>query len=363
MNRAKYIPCGTIRRRAFRSYSRGIALFLLGFVIYNLVIWHFFTEEFLTDKYQGGDLTRIGFIQGSKQPRINRDDLPRRHIEEADYRNQRIDLVTIGDSFSNGWGGGRNCYYQDYAASINNFEVLNLNIFNGIDYITTISAYCNNGYLDKIRPRYLLIGSTEKFCIERFSTRIDFDAVAIPLHHERGSKTDYKIKTPAVPIINEANFKFLINKILYRFSDHAFYGSTYVKEISRPLFSVRNDKLLLFHRQDLRRIGDANRVTIARLNDNMNKLAEKLGRKGIKLYFMPSVSKYNLYSEFIVDNRYPQSTFFEELRVLPKKYILIDTKAILLAEVRKGEKDMFHADDTHWSWKSSKKIFETVKFD
>lgn len=78
---------------------------------------------------------------------------------------------------------------------------------------------------------------------------------------------------------------------------------------------------------------------------------------------MPCVDKYNLYSNYIINNPYPRSIFFEELRKLPKRYHLIDTKAILTEEVRKGEKDVFYADDTHWSWKASKKVFETIKFE
>ena len=63
---------------------------------------------------------------------------------------------------------------------------------------------------------------------------------------------------------------------------------------------------------------------------------------------MPCVDKYNLYSDYVVNNPYPRSIFFEKLRMLPKKYFFIDTKAILAAKLCKGEKDVFYADETHW---------------
>ena len=45
---------------------------------------------------------------------------------------------------------------------------------------------------------------------------------------------------------------------------------------------------------------------------------------------------------------------------LPKDYVFINTKKILLDELERGEKDVFFKDDTHWSWKASKAIFEKV---
>jgi hypothetical protein len=51
------------------------------------------------------------------------------------------------------------------------------------------------------------------------------------------------------------------------------------------------------------------------------------------------------------------------MRKLPKRYRYIDTKAILLPELERGEKDIYFMDDSHWSPKAAKKIFETERFD
>jgi hypothetical protein len=77
---------------------------------------------------------------------------------------------------------------------------------------------------------------------------------------------------------------------------------------------------------------------------------------------MPVVDKYDLYSDDIVRNPYPKNPFFDELRKLPKRYTLIDTKAILEPMVKAGVKDVFYPDDSHWTCKASKKVFETVRF-
>ena len=90
-----------------------------------------------------------------------------------------------------------------------------------------------------------------------------------------------------------------------------------------------------------------------------------MAAKGIQLVFMPVVDKYELYRELIVAKeqvRAPRGIFFDELRKLPRRYRFIDTKAILEQELKRGELDIFYADDSHWSWKAPQKIFETERF-
>jgi hypothetical protein len=40
---------------------------------------------------------------------------------------------------------------------------------------------------------------------------------------------------------------------------------------------------------------------------------------------------------------------------------MIDTKDILARSLEKGELDLYHQDDSHWSWKASEAIFSTVR--
>jgi hypothetical protein len=75
------------------------------------------------------------------------------------------------------------------------------------------------------------------------------------------------------------------------------------------------------------------------------------------------VDKYTLYCKWLRRKKYPESPFFEMLRPLPKRYRFIDTKQILRAELERGEKDVFYADDTHASWKASQRIFTLERFD
>ena len=96
----------------------------------------------------------------------------------------------------------------------------------------------------------------------------------------------------------------------------------------------------MFQKSNLRQIKDLKKPNIINLNNN---LATILKRRNINLYFMLAFDKYNLYSKYIVNNKDGVSTF-------------IDTKAI-----DRGIKDIFYADDTHWSYKASESIVNHLK--
>jgi hypothetical protein len=98
------------------------------------------------------------------------------------------------------------------------------------------------------------------------------------------------------------------------------------------------------------------------MNDNLNFLQNILNKKGIELYFIPAPDKYNLYSNYIVNNGYPKSRLFEILRPLVKEYNFIDTKVILDKMLEDGVLDVYHVDDTHWNYIGREAIFSTINF-
>ncbi len=92
------------------------------------------------------------------------------------------------------------------------------------------------------------------------------------------------------------------------------------------------------------------------MNQNFNHLSDLLTSKKIQLFVMIAADKYDLYSEYIQNNKYPKNHFFDITQPLTKRYIFIDTKSILSNTLKK-ERDIYFADDTHWSNKASIKIF------
>lgn len=356
----------------YRKFVYGLAVALAIFVLANYIVWKKYTEVLLTGKYVGGDLARMSYLLGSKDYRRNSYDLPVKHIEMKDFRGQHIDVMTIGDSFSQGGGGGKNPFYQDYIASLNNFSVLNVYPYPTNDLVaffaplTTLQVLYTSGYLDVIKPRIVLIESVVRYCTQRYAKPFSLaktDGLEQVREYYLQPKMADVNALPKVTFINEGNIKYLFYNLLYKLSINPVKRKIIMAKLDRPLFSVRDSDRLLFYHEDVDNIKYSNAYSLKILNDNFNAMAELLAQKGIQLYFMPIVDKYDLYSDYIVNNPYPQNSFFPILRTLPKRYRFIDTKAILAEALKNGEKDLFYADDTHWSWKAARTIFEKVKFE
>ena len=348
----------------YRTWTTVLLGVLIAFLAANGLIWTLFTGQlFEFTTYYNGGLDRMGYITGSKDYRKPESTLPRKAVENADYRGGHIDLVTIGDSFLNVRDNGRDPLVQDWIASVHNLDVLNVQRLSRVNLFESVVILANSGYLDRVRPRFLLLETVERDCVLGYAPSLDLSGTR-SLSEVEGylSKVRYEFNWPRVGFINTGNFKFLYTNMLRRYSDHAFISPVYTLGLSRSLFSVKNDRLLLFFEDDLKHIPIATAGTVAAMNDHLNELADLLAGKGIRLYFMPAADKYDVYRDDIVDNPYPPSRFFELLRPLPRRYTLIDTKALLREEVARGEKDVYYADDTHWSWKGARKIAESMAF-
>jgi hypothetical protein len=352
----------------YKRFTLIIVSFVAATVLLNGLIWIFATRDILGPKATGGDLARMGYLPGYVQHRDSPEPLPLRHIEPVDYQGEAIDLLTIGDSFSNGGGGS---YYQDQLASKNGFRTLNLTNalwFPGSSSrIEALVTLLNGGYFSRVNPRYLLVQSVERL-VDQLGSDVDFDLPRSSAEMEKyiveqSLKKIAGVEPKPVSFMNTGNLKYLKNKFLYLFSPNAFKSNVFKVEMDRELFTGKYGSTLLFLRDDIRTIKKIDRDVVIRINENMNRLAERLEKIGIRLYFMPTVDKYDLYSDYIRDNNFPKNSFFDNLRPLEKNYVLIDTKNILSDALARGEKDIYLADDTHWSEKATRLIAEAVTFD
>jgi len=296
--------------------------------------------------------------------------LKKQHIKIKDWDvNQSIDVLTIGDSFSNADTQGINPFYQDYIATYNNLNVLNIprHVNYRDNFFETILSMLNNKLLDDIRPKYMIIESVERLAIDRFSNKFNFNVtIQKTTMLNDFKKMPFKINANFLNnknIFNNKNFKAFKNNLKFKFNKYGKYSGIYVAKLNQDFFTTKDKKSLLFINEDIIHIDKTTEDKIVQLNNNFNKLSQLLKKKNIKLYFMPVVDKYNLYSKFINNNPYPKSRFFELLRKLPKEYELIDTKKILRYELDRGSQDIYYADDTHWSYKASSIIFKKVNFD
>jgi hypothetical protein len=357
----------------FRSFTGGFFSFLVIFVGINALIWFGWTREITDPHRNSGDLLRIGYILGYESPHQNIDDLPRRHIRANEYKKQPVDMVTVGDSYSIGGGGGRNSHYQDYIASLQGLTVLNAPVAGnfgntgGYAPVLALSRLINSGYLDIIKPKYVLLESGERYAIQRLTSEFTLQETAT-IEEIDGSigkpHVDEKQTKNALfdfHFINDGNWKFIGNNLQYLFSDKAVGSKVIISKLNRRFFSSDRGDQLIFHKEDAKHTKYSTPAGVAEANQNLNRLAAVLKAKGITLVFMPIVNKLNLYEPYLRKQRYPRSIFFEELRKLPKEYLLIDTKEILSRALEKGELDIYHQGDSHWTWKASEAIFSSIR--
>lgn len=348
--------------KRYKRWVLGVLGALAFFIALNGFVWTAFTRDLLTDNVRSGDYTRVGYITGSSYDAKPVPFLSRKHIESADYRGGKVDVLTIGDSFSNGLGR-HGPYYQDWIASRHDFTVLNIQKLPGKHFFETLVILANSGYLDRVRPKAVILEIVEQHASEFLSQPVDMDeSMPLPEIEKEIGNIRYVNAYPPVSFINTGNLKFLLYSLLYRIRDNAFFSRIYVRRLNRPFFSVRNVDRLVFAYENFEHLSRENGETIRRMNDHLNLLAEKLRAMGITLYFMPIADKYDLYSPYLVKNPYPRSSFFETLRALDRKYVLIDTKAILGKALERGEKDIYYADDSHWSSRAIERIVDEVEF-
>lgn len=338
-----------------KKYLYIFSLLTLLFVGFNFIVWNLSTKPVF--KNGVGDLGRMSYLSKSVTSKKDGQNLKNKHTQ---YNNStEIDVLTIGDSFSNGGAGGVNKYYQDYIATIQNLKVMNVG-HSSRGFIETILILNENGILDKLNPKIIILQSAERSAITRYAKIIDWDV---------GSKNNsisfldirHKRPMPKPLFINTLNFNSLLYKLLYKYDDNAIFSKVYIVNLTKNLFSSKDKDKLLFYMDDLKNLSKSNDKSINLLNRNLNKLQKILGAKDIKLYFMPSVDKYNLYSKYIQNNQYQKSTFFETLRPLKKEYTFIDTKMILGGMLDNNITDVYYSDDTHWSFKASEEIFNQVE--
>ncbi len=360
-----------MNRLHYKKFVYILSGFLLIFLSFHAAVWFGLTSKLLDVQkpQQVGDLARLGYQLSSAHLRTKETLLPNRHIKAHEWDYSAVDIITIGDSFSSGGGGGKNPYYQDYIASSNALRVLNINnLSKEINNIETLMAWYNNGMLENSRPKAVLIESIERLALARFAkpmnwdTNLSVDALKDNIKTRNSNADAPTVSKPT--IISTANYKIILYNLFYLFSDNALNNSlTYIRALSRDLFSVKAANTLLFYQQDITSIPLINEKNIQLMNDNFNTMAQKLEQFDIKLYVMIAPDKYDLYQDYIVDNPYPPNNFFPLLEKMEKEYTLIETKQTLSDLVQEGEKDVYFADDTHWNYKASEAIFREVEFD
>lgn len=335
------------------------------FLLYHIIIWIFFSSKIfgLKDGEYVGDLGRTSYQLNSLYLRELEYTLPKTHFGSQDWNGQKIDILTIGDSFSNADTGGKNPYYQDYLATYYNKNILNLRRYDDKTrpFEFLLSLY-NNKILEKIHPEAIIIESVERFVYDRYTKDFNFNYISdINISNIAQPKKEKNSYIPNLLLINTANYKLPYYTLLYEFKFNANKSIPRL-DLAKNVFSNAGyENKLLITREDIQGMhNDQDRVI--KMNENFNKLARKLKKLNIKLFFMVCPDRYDLFSKYAVNSPYQQNNFFKMIRPLQKEYYFIDTKQILQQAIDRGETDIYYPDDTHWSYKASDLIAKSEVF-
>ncbi len=366
------------------SYKRFslITFFIISvFFVYNILSWNFFTKKlnhFNVDNvtYIIGDLARVGYIsdEGLHQVRTIKNNFQSRHVDIKNYNFEAVDFMTIGDSFSNGGGNGKNPFYQDYLVNKLNVKVLNLRQYpTTINYIETIYLLGNSGFLEKSKTKYIVLEMIQRDFFTNFIKPIDkninINSIDILKKYKKTEniyenvhklKENTQFRISDYLNINNGNFKSVFFPLLYNFSEKAYFSKVHMVKLEKEFFSSDVADTLLYYGDDIKSIKRNTQNNLSLINEILNDLSKYLEKKDIKLIVMPGPNKYDVYSKYIINNKYPLDNFFSIFQKLKKNYIFVDTQKILEKELANNVIDLYYVDDTHWSYKASEAVVNAL---
>lgn len=346
-----------------KKYVIGFLLLVGIFFWGNVALWYSFTKScFTTDGH--GDLTRMAFLPVGES-NTSRITYNKSHMEFADYLkredNCAIDILTIGDSFSNGGGGN---YYQDYIANKYDKNVLNIPVMEDGNPLTVLRRLIDSGLMDELKPQVVVLESVERLAAKRFSspkvarTMPKKELTRYFSIRKADGESDFAGFLPGG--MQKANCQMLIAKANNIINKNKLSPEVYTEMLSDKYFTDKGrEKMLLFFYEDL--WWDNSKVDFLQIEKNLSEIATELQQHNIQLVVMVNVDKFDLYRPYIDDSeKYVENTFMEKFANHANNYVFINTKQILREMLAEDEMDVYWQDDTHWSWKAQQRVVDSM---
>lgn len=230
------------------------------------------------------------------------------------------DLVFMGDSFT------KLCfpYYLTNLLHKNTAKYFADNIDSPEQ---TFVSMCNTNV---VMPKVVVLESVERSCIDRL-VNLKFNALSIQPIASVYKEGDDK----------QTNFTtFYKNQII----DNHSVRHLHLKD---SLFSCpKKEKDLYFYYLDLPSAADEKAdIAVSKL-DTLFALARE---KNIHLFYVIAADKYDVYQDFTIDNTYQRKTVLDDFSRFDSNLYFVNSKSILLEKAEEGVKDLYYADDSHWS--------------
>jgi hypothetical protein len=261
----------------------------------------------------------------------------------------KYSVLVIGDSFSLQGGFG----YINYLCMSD--DSLTLLHHHAVNPLETLYGFINSGVFDKISVKYVILQSVERDFV--FRSEHTQKSIHISLADAIQSVQNPPKKKDRFHFLNNAPSCVLRYNIMRYFSKNMSVSHVFSFQTADSLFTWRNQDEILIFSDDLERNSLSNRESITELNNKLNELSGLLAEKNIVLIVLPAPDKYTIYYDYLLKkNEFPEPVFFHYMEGVEKNYVYIHSNEILKNTVSSGIKDVYLADDSHWSPIGSKLI-------
>ena len=352
-----------------KKYTSIMMASIILFLIFHLFVWHTNTGLIFDNKseYRMGDLVRLSYqtqYASELYKRVSIVDLSKRHTQ-FNYQ-KSLDIITVGDSFSSGAGGGKNGYYQDYITANFDLSIANVPLFNG-NVRPTFETLLSDEFLNEYKPKAMLLESVQREFLNRFAPKFSpkqyrlKDITSMLDSHNMNLKAQSDEDKNFFRFITKLNYNSILYSIAYQFSDNAFWSKTYIVKLTDYFFKHEYGDQLLFYNKDVLNLENDKCVRAKKAIETINRYAEILSEKGIDLFLLIAPDKYHLYYPYIENRgeKYQQDKLFDCLRSADLKFKYIDAENKLVGAIKNGQKEVYMMSDTHWSHRASEVIFST----
>ena len=309
--------------------------------------------------YSGGDLSRLGKISVPEDYRdkllSEYDGINTYYFEWTENLEEyEFDVLVLGDSFSQQNELG----YQNFLAMNSSVKVLNISnsYFDTSNSLINLYELINSDFFDDYHFDYILIQSVERAINLRTIEFTEYAGSTQILD----DKNDYQdivsyssselLKDPLDLVMKELNdaTMYSLYNLAYTFDNNAYISPVYKFKLKDSNFSY-NENLLVYE-DDVNNLKYKNDNGLtSQTNQALNFLQEYLDSLDIDLIFLPAPDKLTIYQEDIATFKYDNSYFYEDLSLLEKKYIYIDSYKLLYEAIKNNVLDVYYYDDTHWS--------------
>ena len=235
----------------------------------------------------------------------------------SNFKSNRV--IFIGDSFTRS-------IYPNCVASIIQKPSAKFFAYNIDSPEETFVALCN---ANVEMPHVVVLESVGRDFVFRLCD-LDFSSSILPqasvFERDKVKQTDFST--------------FYKNQII---DNHAILTVS----LKDSLFSCpQKENKLYFYYEDLSFPDEDLIQTAVSKLDTLFQLAK---RTNIRLFYVVAADKYDVYQEFAIENGFPKKEVLEKFEKFESNPYFVNTKTVLVEKARQGVKDLYYADDTHWS--------------